>query len=149
MAKVNLDNRIEHLVGLSAKHIFKNLNKPLHKSWLASFTVRSHDRVDKCKIQFKHVSFSQLFFLLALKSTFVDLSFGFLANNCIYSQLDMSRIRKFGEKIRNSQTLAPKSAISYRMSPPYIYIYIYIYLQYCIEKKYRIILDTRKYTEIP
>ena len=54
MAKVNLDNRIEHLVGLSAKHIFKNLNKPLHKSWLASFTVRSHDRVDKCKIQFKN-----------------------------------------------------------------------------------------------
>ena len=54
MAKVNLDNRVEHLVDLSAKHIFKNLNKPLHKSWLASFTVRSHDRVDKCKIQFKN-----------------------------------------------------------------------------------------------
>ena len=54
MAKVNLDNRVEHLVDLSAKHIFKNLNKPLHKSWLASFTVRGHDRVDKCKIQFKN-----------------------------------------------------------------------------------------------
>jgi|TARA_B100000900_G_scaffold416054_1_gene448770 hypothetical protein len=53
MAKVNLDNRVEYLVGLSAKHIFKNLNKPLHKSWLASFTVRGHDRVDKCNIQFK------------------------------------------------------------------------------------------------
>ena len=56
MAKVNLDNRVKHLVGLSAKHIFKNLNKPLHKSWLASFSVRSHDRVDKCKIQFKNRS---------------------------------------------------------------------------------------------
>ena len=54
MAKVNLDNRVQHLIDLSAKHIFKNLNKPLHKSWLASFSVRSHDRVDKCKIQFKN-----------------------------------------------------------------------------------------------
>ena len=27
MAKVNLDNRVKHLVGLSAKHIFK-ISKP-------------------------------------------------------------------------------------------------------------------------
>ena len=54
MGKVNLDNRVQHLIDLSAKHIFNNLNKPLHKSWVASFTVRGHDRVDKCKIQFKN-----------------------------------------------------------------------------------------------
>ena len=46
--------------------------------------------------------------------------FGFYMKNCRYSQLDMSRIQNSGQKIRNSQTLAQKSAISYHMSPPYI-----------------------------
>ena len=33
-----------------------------------------------------------------------DCRFGFLVKNCIYSQLNMSRIPKFGPKIRNSQS---------------------------------------------
>ncbi len=54
MAKVNyLDNRANNLVKLCATFVFKNLNKHLHKSWLQEYSVRSHDRVDKCKIQFK------------------------------------------------------------------------------------------------
>ena len=54
MGKVNyLDNRADNLVKLSAKYVFKNLNKDLHKSWLREYSVRGHDRVDKCKIQFK------------------------------------------------------------------------------------------------
>ena len=52
-----------------------------------------------------------------------DCRFGFLMKNYIYSQLGMSRIPKFDQKIRNSQTLAPKSAISYPTSPPYYYYY--------------------------
>jgi len=54
MGKVNyLDNRADNLVKLSTKYVFKNLNKDLHKSWLREYSVRGHDRVDKCKIQFK------------------------------------------------------------------------------------------------
>ena len=54
MGKVNhLDNRANNLVKLSATFVFKNLNKDLHKSWLREYSVRGHDRVDKCKIQFK------------------------------------------------------------------------------------------------
>ena len=54
MGKINhLDNRADNLVKLSAKYVFKNLNKDLHKSWLREYSVRGHDRVDKCKIQFK------------------------------------------------------------------------------------------------
>lgn len=54
MGKVNhLDNRADNLVKLSATFVFKNLNKDLHKSWLREYSVRGHDRVDRCKIQFK------------------------------------------------------------------------------------------------
>ena len=54
MAKVNhLDNRANNLVKLCATFVFKNLNKDLHKSWLREYSVRGHDRVEKCKIQFK------------------------------------------------------------------------------------------------
>lgn len=53
MGKVNhLDNRVDSLVKLSATFVFKNLNKDLHKSWLREYSIRSHDRVGKCKIQF-------------------------------------------------------------------------------------------------
>ena len=38
----------------------------------------------------------------------LDLKIGFLIQNCIYRQLE----------IRKIQTLAPKHAISYHMSPP-------------------------------
>ena len=47
-----------------------------------------------------------------------DCRFGFCMNNCIYSQLEWSRILEFGPTITNSQTLVPKKAISYHMSPP-------------------------------
>ena len=54
MGKVNyLDNRADNLVKLSAKYVFKTLNKDLHKSWLREYSVRGHDRVEKCNIQFK------------------------------------------------------------------------------------------------
>ena len=54
MAKVNhLDNRANNLIKLCATFVFKNLNKELHKSWLREYSVRGHDRVEKCKIQFK------------------------------------------------------------------------------------------------
>ena len=42
-----------NLVRLSSRYAFNKLNKPLEKSWLKDFTVRSHDRVEKCKILFK------------------------------------------------------------------------------------------------
>ncbi len=38
--------------------------------------------------------------------------------NCIYGQLEMSRILDFDPKIRNVQTLVPTNVSSYRMSPP-------------------------------
>ena len=54
MAKVNyLDNRANNIIKLCATFVFKNLNKELHKSWLREYSVRGHDRVEKCKIQFK------------------------------------------------------------------------------------------------
>ena len=48
-----------------------------------------------------------------------DCRFGFLVKNSIYSQLDMSRILEFDQKIRNVKTLAPKNTIYYHTSPPY------------------------------
>ena len=60
-------------------------------------------------------------FLLRVKELVnSDCRFGFLVKNCVYSQLDVLRILEFGQKIRNSKTLAQKNAISYHMSPPYI-----------------------------
>ena len=47
-----------------------------------------------------------------------NLKIGFLIKNCIYGQLEMSRILNSDPKIRNVQTLVLKNAISYRMSPP-------------------------------
>ena len=47
-----------------------------------------------------------------------DCRFGFCMNNCIYSQLEMSRVLDFDAKITNVQTLVPKPAISYHTSPP-------------------------------
>ena len=59
-------------------------------------------------------------FLLRVKELVnSDCRFGFYVKNCRYSQLGMSRILNFGPKIRNAQTLAQKSVISYPMSPPY------------------------------
>jgi len=49
-----------------------------------------------------------------------DCKFGFCMKTCIYSQLEWSRILKFGPIRRKSQTLAPKNAISHHMSPRYI-----------------------------
>ena len=38
MGKVNhLDGRVDNIVKLSAKYVFKNLNKDLYKSWLPEF----------------------------------------------------------------------------------------------------------------
>ena len=52
-------------------------------------------------------------FLLRVKELVdSDCRFGFCMKNCIYGQLDMSRILDFDPKIRNVQTLAPKHAIS-------------------------------------
>ena len=76
---------------------------------IRNFTIRNRDS--------RRLVF--LNFLLWVKELVnSDCRFGFLVKNCIYSQLDMSRIPKFDQKIRNSQTLAPKSAISYPTSPP-------------------------------
>ena len=48
-----------------------------------------------------------------------NLKIGFLIKNCIYGQLEMSRILNFDPKIRKFKTLAPKNTISYHTSPPY------------------------------
>ena len=48
-----LELRMSNLVRLTSLYAFNKLKKPLEKSWLKVFTVRSHDRVDKCKILFK------------------------------------------------------------------------------------------------
>ena len=62
-------------------------------------------------------------FLLRVKeSVNSDCRFGFLVKNCIYGQLDMSRVQKNGPKIRKSETLTTTNAISYDMSPPYKFI---------------------------
>ena len=58
------------------------------------------------------------FLLRAKELVNSDCRFGFLVKNCIYSQLDMSRILKFGQQIISSKALAPKHAIPYRMTPP-------------------------------
>ena len=53
-------------------------------------------------------------FLLRVKELVdSDCRFGFYMKNCTYSQLEISRIPNFSPKIRNSQTLGLKSAISY------------------------------------
>ena len=58
-------------------------------------------------------------FLLRVKELVnSDCRFGFYMKNCIYSQLDMSRILNFDEEIRNVKTFAQKNAISYHMSAP-------------------------------
>ena len=50
---MKLDGRMNNLVKLASSYTFKKLGKPIEKSWLKTFTVRGHDRVSKCKIQFK------------------------------------------------------------------------------------------------
>ena len=50
---MKLDWRMHNLVKLASSYTFKKLGKPIEKSWLKTFTVRGHDRVSKCKIQFK------------------------------------------------------------------------------------------------
>ena len=47
----------------------------------------------------------------------LDLFLEQLEMSSLYRQLDMSRVRNLGHKVRNSHTLAQTSAISYRMSP--------------------------------
>ena len=77
---------------------------------IRNFTIRNRDS--------RRLVF--LNFLLRVKDLVnSDCRFGFLVKNCIYSQLEMSRILNSEPKIRNFQTLVPKNAISYRMSPPY------------------------------
>ena len=76
---------------------------------IRNFTIRNRDS--------RRLVF--LNFLLRVKDLVnSDCRFGFLVKNCIYSQLEMSRILNSEPKIRNFQTLMPTNAISYRMSPP-------------------------------
>ena len=94
------------------KPVTKKALRPKDIRWrheIRNFTIRNRDS--------RWLFF--LNFLLWVKELVnSDCRSGFLVKNCIYSQLDMSRIPKIGPKIRNSQTLAQKSAISYHMSPP-------------------------------
>ena len=77
---------------------------------IRKFTIRNRDS--------RRLVF--LNFLLRVKDLVnSDCRFGFLVKNCIYSQLEMSRILNSEPKIRNVQTLVPKNVISYRMSSPY------------------------------
>ena len=80
------------------RHMIRNVtirNRDSHRSIFLNFLLRVKDLVNS------------------------DCRFGFLVKNCIYSRLEMSRILNSEPKIRNFQTLVPKNAISYRMSPPY------------------------------
>ena len=57
-------------------------------------------------------------FLLRVKeSVNSDCRFGLCMKNCVYSQLEMSRVIDFDPTIRNVQTLVPKHA-TYHTSPP-------------------------------
>ena len=77
---------------------------------ISNLTIRNRD---------SH-GFIFLNFLLRVKELLnSDRRFGFCMKNCIYSQLEMSRILDFDSKIRIVQTLVSKNAISYRMSPSY------------------------------
>ena len=67
---------------------------------IRNFTIRNRDS--------RRLIF--LNFILRVKELVnSDCRFGFYMKNCIYSQLDMSRIPKFGPKIRNPQSLAPNT----------------------------------------
>ena len=119
MGKVNLDNRVQHLIDLSAKHIFKNLNKPLHKSWLASFTVRGHDRVDKCKIQFKDGLVEFVYSPSWLKS--LENSVGtFVADSAIDHLASI--ITAQDSKMKSKRGRKPKKKINYSYNLPKISI---------------------------
>ena len=76
---------------------------------MRNFTIRNRDS--------RRLVF--LNFLLRVKDLVnSDCRFGFLVKNCKYSKLEMSRILNSEPKIKNVQTLVPKNALSYRMSPP-------------------------------
>ncbi len=76
---------------------------------IRNFTIRNRDS--------RRLVF--LNFLLWVKELVnSDCRFGFLLKNCIYRQLDMSRIRNFGQKHKKFPGSRSESAISYRMSPP-------------------------------
>ena len=90
--------------------------------------VASWECLESQKLQWRHITRNFtirnrdsrrlvfLNFLLWVKELVnSDCRFGFLVKNCIYSQLDMSRIPKLGPKIRSSQSLAQKNVISYHM----------------------------------
>ena len=94
--KTRLQKKKQQII-IRCRHIIRNL------------TIRNRDSRRLLFLNF-------LLWVKELASS--DCKFGFYMKNCIYSQLDMSRTPKFGPKIRNYHALAPKSAISYRMSPP-------------------------------
>ena len=84
--------------------------KPRWRHVIRNLTIRNRDSRRSVFLNF----------LLRVKELVnSDCKFGFCMRNCIYGQLEMSRILNFDPNIRNIQTLAPKHAISYHMSPPY------------------------------
>ena len=70
-------------------------------------TVETYD-----KKSYDKKSRPSIFDLWTMELSNFVLKIGFLVENCIYI---------YSPNIRNDQTLGPKTGISYRMSPPYMY----------------------------
>ena len=49
-----MSHRIENLLKLSTSFAFKQLGKPLEKSWLKSYTYKQDARANKCSLRMKN-----------------------------------------------------------------------------------------------
>tara|TARA_A100001201_G_scaffold83494_1_gene74063 strand:- start:6810 stop:7109 length:300 start_codon:yes stop_codon:yes gene_type:complete len=49
-----VSHRIENLLKLSTSYAFKQLGKPLEKSWLKSYTYKQDARASKCSLRIKN-----------------------------------------------------------------------------------------------
>lgn len=49
-----MNHRIENLLKLSTSFAFKQLGKPLERSWLKSYTYKQDDRASKCSLRMKN-----------------------------------------------------------------------------------------------
>jgi len=116
MGKVNhLDNRADNLIKLSVTFVFKNLNKDLHKSWLREYSVRGHDRVDKCKIHFKEGLPEFVYSPRWLKSLESEIGV-FNGSSAIDFICDM--IRTQDSKMKNKRGRKRKVALKYSYNTP-------------------------------
>ena len=115
--KVNyLDNRANNLIKLCSTFIFKNLNKELHKSWLREYSLRGHDRVEKCKIQFKE-GIPEFVYIPTWLKSLENESGTFISDSAIDHINDLIRTQE--SKMKSRRGRKRKSSLKpYSYNPP-------------------------------